>query len=193
MRQLSPKQKEFWNAPLHRWNIKYGATRTGKTYLDYFMIPRRIRERAGQEGLVVLMGNTKPNTDSGGASGGSHVHGMLHDHSVFVETNIPALNVPLSSHSHDVNFPDHTHQDNPGIYRGTTASSVTIEVDGNTVPASAITNKEFDAVPYLSKDSAGRIRRGTWHTIRITPNVLTRIVADVYVKTFIRSISGGNY
>lgn len=59
MRQLSPKQKEFWNAPFHRWNIKYGATRTGKTYLDYFMIPRRIRERAGQEGLVVLMGNTK--------------------------------------------------------------------------------------------------------------------------------------
>lgn len=57
--QLSDKQKEFWNAPFHRWNIKHGATRTGKTYLDFFMIPRRIRERAGKEGLVVLMGNTK--------------------------------------------------------------------------------------------------------------------------------------
>ena len=59
MRQLSSKQKEFWLAPPHRWNIKHGATRTGKTYLDYFMIPRRIRERAGLDGLVVLIGNTK--------------------------------------------------------------------------------------------------------------------------------------
>lgn len=57
--QLSDKQKEFWNAPFHRWNIKSGATRSGKTYLDYYMIPRRIRERAGRPGLVVLMGNTK--------------------------------------------------------------------------------------------------------------------------------------
>lgn len=57
--QLSDKQKEFWNAPFHRWNVKSGATRSGKTYLDYYMIPRRIRERAGLPGLVVLMGNTK--------------------------------------------------------------------------------------------------------------------------------------
>ena len=57
--QLSDKQKEFWLAPFHRWNIKSGATRAGKTYLDYYMIPRRIRERAGLPGLVVLMGNTK--------------------------------------------------------------------------------------------------------------------------------------
>lgn len=28
-------------------------------YLDYFIIPRRIRERMGREGLVVLLGNTK--------------------------------------------------------------------------------------------------------------------------------------
>ena len=57
--QLSDKQKEFWLAPFHRWNVKSGATRSGKTYLDYYMIPRRIRERAGLPGLVVLMGNTK--------------------------------------------------------------------------------------------------------------------------------------
>lgn len=57
--QLSDKQKEFWLAPFHRWNVKSGATRSGKTYLDLFIIPRRIRERAGLPGLVVLMGNTK--------------------------------------------------------------------------------------------------------------------------------------
>lgn len=57
--QLSPKQKDFWSEPFHRWNIKHGGTRTGKTYLDYFIIPRRIRERIGKEGLVVLLGNTR--------------------------------------------------------------------------------------------------------------------------------------
>lgn len=57
--QLSDKQKAFWNEPEHRWNIKHGATRSGKTYLDYFIIPRSIRARAGKPGLVVLLGNTK--------------------------------------------------------------------------------------------------------------------------------------
>lgn len=57
--KLSSKQKEYWNAPFHRWNVKAGATRTGKTYLDYFIIPRRIMERRGKEGLIVLIGNTK--------------------------------------------------------------------------------------------------------------------------------------
>lgn len=59
MMRLSPKQKEFWNKANHRWNIKSGATRSGKSYLDYFIIPRRIRAVAGKEGLVVILGNTK--------------------------------------------------------------------------------------------------------------------------------------
>ncbi|MBZ4656491.1 MAG: family phage terminase large subunit [Thermoanaerobacter sp.] len=56
--KLSPKQKEFWNNANHRWNIKTGATRSGKTYLDYFLIPKRIRATKGQ-GLIVLLGNTR--------------------------------------------------------------------------------------------------------------------------------------
>lgn len=57
--QLSSKQKEFWNSANSRWNVKSGATRSGKTYLDYYVIPRRIRAVAGKEGLVVILGNTK--------------------------------------------------------------------------------------------------------------------------------------
>lgn len=57
--QLSSKQKEFWNNANSRWNVKSGATRSGKTYLDYYVIPRRIRAVAGKEGLVVILGNTK--------------------------------------------------------------------------------------------------------------------------------------
>ena len=56
---LSDKQAAYWNAPFHRWCIKSGATRSGKTWLDYYMIPRRIRECRGREGLIVMIGNTK--------------------------------------------------------------------------------------------------------------------------------------
>lgn len=56
--ELSTKQKEFWCGANRRWNIKAGATRSGKTYLDYFMIPRRIRE-CTNDGLIVLIGNTR--------------------------------------------------------------------------------------------------------------------------------------
>ena len=53
------KQREFLDNANHRWNIKQGATRSGKTYLDYFVIPKRIRQVAGKDGLVVILGNTK--------------------------------------------------------------------------------------------------------------------------------------
>ena len=56
--KLSPKQKEFWNNCNCRWNIKTGATRSGKTYLDYYIIPKRIRACKG-DGLIVLLGNTQ--------------------------------------------------------------------------------------------------------------------------------------
>lgn len=57
--QLSDKQKEYWREANRRWNIKSGATRSGKTYLDYYIIPKRIRSLAGKDGLVVILGNTK--------------------------------------------------------------------------------------------------------------------------------------
>ena len=56
----TPKQAEYIREAHHRWNFKGGATRSGKTYLDYrWTIPSRIRERAGLDGLTVIMGVTK--------------------------------------------------------------------------------------------------------------------------------------
>lgn len=57
--RLSDKQAEFWTEPYHRWCVKSGATRSGKTWLDYYIIPKRIRECAGRDGLIVLIGNTR--------------------------------------------------------------------------------------------------------------------------------------
>lgn len=57
--KLTSKQREFWREAKHRWNIKEGATRSGKTYMDYFLIPKRIMERRKEPGLVVILGNTR--------------------------------------------------------------------------------------------------------------------------------------
>lgn len=57
---LTPKQSDFVRNAHHRWNFKGGATRSGKTYLDFrWIIPMRIRERAGKDGLTVILGVTK--------------------------------------------------------------------------------------------------------------------------------------
>lgn len=55
---FSKKQMEYWHNATHRWNIKQGATRSGKTFLDYYLIPKRILSCKGN-GLIVLLGNTR--------------------------------------------------------------------------------------------------------------------------------------
>lgn len=58
---FTQKQRQYIReARGHRWGIKTGAVRSGKTYLDVAdTIPRNIRERIGKPGLVVILGNTK--------------------------------------------------------------------------------------------------------------------------------------
>lgn len=56
---LTLKQQEFLMNCNHRWNVKVGATGSGKSFLDYTVtIPKRIQACKG-EGLIVLLGNTK--------------------------------------------------------------------------------------------------------------------------------------
>lgn len=57
---LSDKQNEYIRNANHRWNIKSGAVRSGKSYVDTaFIIPFRIRERTEKSGLNVIMGVSK--------------------------------------------------------------------------------------------------------------------------------------
>lgn len=56
---FSEKQQEYFQNAVHRWNVKSGATRSGKTFMDYYVIPKRIRAVAGKPGLVVILGHTK--------------------------------------------------------------------------------------------------------------------------------------
>lgn len=56
---LSTKQKEYLKKCNRRWNIKIGATGSGKSWLDYaVVIPKRIMALRGQ-GAAVLLGNTQ--------------------------------------------------------------------------------------------------------------------------------------
>lgn len=56
----SDKQDEFIRNATHRYNIKVGARRCGKTYLDnLWTIPKRITERSGKDGLYVILGVSK--------------------------------------------------------------------------------------------------------------------------------------
>lgn len=57
MLNLSQKQNEYIRNATHRWNIKTGAVRSGKSYVDTaYTIPARIRERIEKPGLTVIFG-----------------------------------------------------------------------------------------------------------------------------------------
>ena len=56
---LTRKKKEYLINCNHRWNVKIGATGSGKSFVDYsVVIPKRLLAAKG-EGLLVLLGNTK--------------------------------------------------------------------------------------------------------------------------------------
>ena len=60
---LTDKQKEYLQHCNRRWNIKTGATGSGKSFVDMAVtIPKRIIAARG-EGLLVLMGNTRGTLD----------------------------------------------------------------------------------------------------------------------------------
>ena len=57
---LTNKQKEFVRNSNHRYNIKTGATRSGKTYLDIlYTIPQRLLNGHNKKGLNVILGVSK--------------------------------------------------------------------------------------------------------------------------------------
>ena len=56
---LSNKQREYLQNCDHRWNIKIGATGSGKSWLDYAVtIPKRLTSMKGQ-GAALILGNTQ--------------------------------------------------------------------------------------------------------------------------------------
>lgn len=121
----------------------------------------------------------------------SHSHSFsvpTHSHSINIQAHNHNVNIP--SHAHDINIPNHKHNIEFGIYQGSRADYCTLKIDGQIVN---ITDKEVNIIPYLAKDNQGKITRGSWHTIEIIPNKLTRISASVFLQTFLNSRGAGDF
>ena len=55
--QMTRTQNEYIRNATHRWNLKSGAVRSGKSFVDTaFIVPMRIRKNRGKPGLNVIMG-----------------------------------------------------------------------------------------------------------------------------------------
>lgn len=128
---------------------------------------------------------------------GAHVH-PAHTHRISDHTHrVDSHTHRVSAHTHTVpahthTVQNHTHAIQFGIYEGKRASRATIRVDGNVLPAQSGYDN-IDIVAYLSKDDSGKIQRGTWHTIEVLPDTMSRIVGAVFSQTFCNSRGGGDY
>jgi hypothetical protein len=89
------------------------------------------------------------------SSVGPHEHGMEHTHEI-----------TLPPHTHPLNLPDHVHDLEYGINEGAMPDTVRVALDGVTIPAlNDLTYvSDCDLLPYISKDSNGRINEG-WHLV----------------------------
>lgn len=125
----------------------------------------------------------------------SHSHSVsISPHSHTVQTPSHSHSVQIDPHVHTLEIPGHGHSLEYGVWENATLpTSVTVKVDGTAVAGTALTRKDLNLIPYLSKDAGGRVKRGEWHTIEITPNNLARINANVISRIFIQSRLGGNY
>ena len=56
---MTPMQCEYRKHADRVWNVKTGATRSGKTYGDYFLLPKRLLAVRGLPGINVLLGSTR--------------------------------------------------------------------------------------------------------------------------------------
>lgn len=156
---------------------------------------------------VTPSGSIKGSAENGyWLSMNSHHHQMFHTHNVSIPSHKHNVSIPshshgfsIGSHSHSVSIPnhshtvdDHTHEINFGIYEGETASSATIYVDGKQLPPQS-NYRDINIISYLSTDDSGKILRNTWHTIKVKPDKMSRIVGAVFAQTFCASRGGGDY
>ncbi|EJR56211.1 phage minor structural protein [Bacillus cereus VD107] len=137
-------------------------------------------------------------------SSGNHSHTVTiapHTHTMSTPDHQHSINLPshqhevhLNPHSHEIQLPDHTHEIEFGIFElNETPSKVTIAVDGNILPFDSTSGQDINLVPYLAKDNSGKLQRGRYVEIKITPNKLARINATVTGRLFIQSRSGGTF
>lgn len=124
----------------------------------------------------------------------SHSHNVSipnHSHNVSIPNHTHKITIP--NHTHTIDLPAHTHPLQWGIYEDSDRpSQVDIYVDGSKISFSGTSADRLNLVPYLKKDSDGKVTRGK-HTIELKPNKRARITADITGRVFIQSQLGGQF
>lgn len=174
----------------------------------------RMYQPLGSNFRVILKSASMPGDIVTAGSSGNHSHTVnipnhshgfninipAHTHNVSIPSHTHSVNIPnhthtvqIPSHKHNVVLPEHTHPLEWGIFQASdSASSVDIIVDGTTLPRHETNQDRLNIVNYLKKTSSGKIQRGN-HTIKIKPNKLARIEAQVTCRVFIQSQLGGQF
>lgn len=124
--------------------------------------------------------------------GANWVESGDHTHTVdfTIESHSHEIRLDIQDHDHKIHIDPHSHDPIHGIYEGGRANQCYLRVDGKSVYNY---NHEVNLIPHLSKDDSGRIERGTWHTVEIIPDALTRINANIFIQLFTNSRGGGDY
>jgi len=128
---------------------------------------------------------------SSSAASGGHIHNLnfaatvtgttsAHNHAIANEAQ-SFTNSEVPAHVHVI-----TTTLTPGIVETTTPSAMTVLVDGNAIPGTAVSLDGFDLTPYLSRDANGSIVRGI-HTVTFTPNTNGRIQATLTGLVYLQS------
>ena len=164
--------------------------------------PRMYRP-SGNDFRVILKSASMPGDIVTASAADNHSHNVnipAHTHSTSIPNHSHNVSIPnhthtvkIPSHKHNVVLPEHTHPLDWGIFQASdSASSVDIIVDGTTLPNHETSQDRLNLVDYLKKTSSGKIQRGN-HTIKIKPDNLARIEAQVTCRVFIQSQLGGQF
>jgi hypothetical protein len=103
----------------------------------------------------------------------NHTH-PTHDHTVTIGNHTHT--VTIGNHTHTVTIPNHTHSTPAhthdlvyGIYESAAPATVRVYLDGSLITAlnDLTLVSDFDLLPYVTKDSNGRVAEG-WHTLEFT-------------------------
>ena len=115
---------------------------------------------------------------------GSHYHGITHDgdhiHSI---TAHHTHEVYIGGHEHSVTVPGHSHDINFGIYTSTSATGVTVRINGVDRTASlggpfSADQANVNVAPYLVADQ--------WNTISLGTTQLGRIHATIFIQALMK-------
>ena len=140
--------------------------------------------------LTVTEASGLTKTDSANGLTGSHSHTLTeHNHGM---EHVHSLSLTVGSASGTVTVPDHRHTMAWGITEAAAPGKILVHVDGTQVTEEyGPRHSELDITALLERDEEGKIKRGAWHRVWLTPDTLAYVTADIHVRSFIRSRNVG--